>query len=254
MPEKISLFIITHNEEKHIAACIASAQDLASEVVVVDSYSKDKTLQIAAEMGALTYQRPFDGFATQKNFALSKVTSPWALSLDADEMLSPALKEQIRNAVQNTSHAGFRLPRMNSFLGKRMKHSGLNKEYHLRLVRTQKATYKGGLVHEYLEVDGPIADLTAPFYHDSYETIEDYFNKFNKYTTLAAKQMHANGRKFHLIPVLFTIPYEFMKRYILKLGFLDGIRGFIWASFSCFYVFVKYIKLWYLYQTNSPKK
>ena len=248
MTERISLFIITKNEEKKIGACIASAKDLVSEVIVVDSFSKDKTLQIAAQMGAQVFQRPFDGFAAQKNFALSKVSSPWALSLDADESLSPQLKEQIRTALKNTSYVGFKLPRMNSFLGKRMKHSGLNKEYHLRLVRKDKATYKGGLVHEYLQADGPIDELKAPFYHDSYETIEDYFHKFNKYTTLAAQQMYKNGRKFHLLAVLLTIPFEFLKRYVLKLGFLDGIRGFIWASFSSFYVFVKYIKLWYLYQ------
>ena len=254
MAERISLFLITKNEEKKIAACIASAKDLVSEVIVVDSFSKDKTLSIAAKMGAQVFQRHFDGFANQKNFALSKVSSPWALSLDADETLSAQLKEQIRHAVQNTSYDGFRLPRMNSFLGKRMKHSGLNKEYHVRLVRTEKATYKGGLVHEYLKVNGPIGVLHAPFYHDSYETIEDYFSKFNKYTTLAAQQMYKNGRKFNLLAVLLTIPFEFLKRYILKLGFLDGIRGFIWASFSSFYVFVKYIKLWYLCQKKPHVK
>ena len=254
MTERDSLFLITKNEERKIAACIASAKDLVSEVIVVDSYSKDKTLQIAAKMGAQVFQRPFDGFANQKNFALSKVSSPWALSLDADETLSPALKEQIRAVLKkDCPYAGFRLPRMNSFLGKRMKHSGLNKEYHVRLVRTDKATYKGGLVHEYLKVDGKVGILHAPFYHDSYETIEDYFHKFNKYTTLAAQQMYKNGRKFHLIGVLFTIPFEFLKRYVLKLGFLDGIRGFIWASFSSFYVFVKYMKLWAIYQRKSYK-
>ena len=254
MEERISLFLIARNEERKIAACIASAKDLVSEVIVVDSYSKDKTPQIAAEMGALVFQRPFDNFTAQKNFALSKVSSPWALSLDADETLSAELKQEIRAAIKNTSCNGFRLRRMNSFLGRRMKHSGLNKEYILRLVRTKKATYKGGLVHEYLYVDGAIDTLKAPFYHDSYETIEDYFHKFNKYTSLAAQQMYRNGRKFNLIAVLFTIPFEFLKRYVLKLGFLDGIRGFIWASFSSFYVFVKYIKLWYLYQRNPRSK
>lgn len=251
MTEKISLFIMTRNEEAHIARCIESAQDLVSEIVVVDSYSQDRTVEIARQHGARVFEREFDGFAAQKNFALSKVTCPWALNLDADERLSDALKEQIRATLPATSCAGFMILFSNYFLGKRMKHSGLNKEYHLRLVRTDKAHYEGGLVHEGLQVDGPVGTLRAPIAHYSYNSIEAYFRKFNKYTTLAARQMQQNGRKFHLLAVLLTLPFEFGKRYLLKLGFLDGMRGFLWASFSSFYVFVKYMKLWSLQQEDN---
>ena len=248
--ERISLFVITRNEEAKIGRCIASAKDLVSEVIVVDAYSKDRTLEIAAKAGAQVFRRAFDGFTTQKNFALSKVSSPWALNLDADETLSPELKEQIRTALKDTSHSGFNIAFSNYFLGKRMKHSGLNHEYHIRLVRTNKAHYEGGLVHEGLKVKGTIGTLKAPIRHYSYDTIESYFRKFNKYTSLAAQQMHKNGRRFSLLFVLITIPFEFIKRYILKLGFLDGLRGFLWSSFSAFYVFVKYMKLWALSQKD----
>lgn len=250
MKERISLFIIAKNEESKIAKCIASAKDLVSEVIVVDAYSKDKTAEIAARAGALVFQRAFDGFTTQKNYALSKVSSPWALNLDADEMLSDQLKEQIRQVLPNTRHSGFNILFSNFFLGKQMKHSGLNHEYHLRLVRTNKAHYEGGLVHEGLKVDGTLGTLEAPIRHYSYDSIESYFRKFNKYTTLAAQQMYQNGRKFCFLAVLLTIPFEFLKRYVLKLGILDGIHGFLWASFSSFYVFVKYMKLWALKQKD----
>ena len=132
-----------------------------------------------------------------------------------------------------------------------MRFSGLNKEKHLRLVRTQNAKYVGGLVHEGLKVEGKIGRLQHAINHYSYDTIETYFNKFNKYTSLAAEQMYKNGRRFSLAFVLVTIPFEFVKRYVLKLGILDGLRGLLWASFSAFYVFVKYAKLWQLQEQNE---
>ncbi len=251
MAEKISLFIITKNEEANIAACIMSAKELVDEIVVVDSFSQDRTAQIAKELGAAVYQRDFTGFADQKNFALQQTTSPWALNLDADEKLSPQLCQQIRHILPDTPYAGFTLPRANCFLGKPMKHSGLDKEYHLRLVKKDLARYEGELVHEKLRVDGPVGQINTPFWHNSYSNIESYFSKFNQYTTLAARQMHQKGRKFSLLFVLVTIPFEFFKRYVLKLGVLDGMRGFIWASFSSFYVFVKYMKLWALQQQDN---
>lgn len=254
MTQRISLFIITYNEEKRIAKCIASAKGLVSEVIVVDGFSKDKTAEVAAQHGALVFQRAFDGFTNQKNYALSKVSSPWALNLDADESLSAELKDKIAQVVQDTPHDGFDIAFSNYFLGRKMYHSGLNHEYHLRLVRTRHAHYEGGLVHEGLKVDGTVGKLTQPIRHYSYDSIEAYFRKFNRYTTLAATQMHEKGHRFSLLFVLITIPFEFFKRYVLKAGFLDGMRGFIWACFSSFYVFVKYIKLWSLEQRKGIRK
>ncbi len=245
---RISLFIITKNEEKKIAQCILSARPLVNEIIVVDSLSTDHTVQVCKDLGALVFSRPFDSFTKQKNFALSKVTCPWALSLDADETLTPELVDEIKQELQNPTANGYELGRINDFLGKRMLHGGLKKEYILRLVRTEKSTFQGGLVHEKLTVQGTAKRLKAPFVHYSYDDVETYFEKFNKYTTLAARTLFEKGKRFCLLQVLLTIPFEFARRYILKLGFLDGIRGLIWASFSAFYVFVKYIKLWYLWQ------
>ncbi len=244
----ISLFIITHNEAHRVGACIESARGLVREIIVIDDNSTDDTVAVCQQAGAQVFQRKFDGFANQKNFALSKVSSEWALNLDADERLSPALKEEIEQAVLNEKIAGYYLPFCNYFLGKKMRFSGLNKEKHLRLVRTRQARYAGGLVHEGLEIDGTLATLKNPVNHFSYDTIEAYFTKLNTYTTLAAAQMHQNGKRFSLFSTLVRLPFEFLKRYALKLGFLDGIRGLLWASFSTCYVFVKYVKLWQLEQ------
>lgn len=247
----ISLFIIAHNEAHRIAACIESTRGLVREIIVIDDFSTDDTAKISRELGAQVFQRKFDGFTNQKNFALSKVTSPWALNLDADERLSPSLKEEIAQAIQNENIAGYELPFCNYFLGQKMRFSGLNKEKHLRLVRTQQARYVGGLVHEGLEIGGKIACLKNPVNHFSYDTIEAYFTKFNSYTSLAAEQMHKNGKRFCLCSLLLRLPFEFLKRYVIKLGFLDGVRGLLWATFSTYYVFVKYMKLWQLEQKSK---
>jgi len=250
-PNRISLFVITKNEEKNIAACILSAKPLVHEIIVVDSQSTDKTALICRDLGAVVYDCPFESFTEQKNTALSKVTSEWALSLDADETLTPQLVKEIEHAIEQGKYDGYELPRVNDFLGKRMHHSGIKKEYILRLVRTKKAQFEGGLVHEKLVVAGPTARLKNVFIHHPYNDIESYFDKFNKYTTLAARTLYNRGKHVGLLRVLLTIPFEFGKRYFLKAGFLDGIRGLIWASFSCFYVFVKYMKLWYLWDREK---
>lgn len=250
---RISLFIIAKNEEHNIAKCILSAKHIVNEIVVVNSMSKDKTALICRDLGAAVYNRVFDGFTNQKNFALSKVTGEWALSLDADESLTPELAEEIKQAVQQGKADGYELTRVNDFLGKRMRHSGMKAEHILRLVRTEKAEFRGGLVHEKLHVDGNTARLKNVFIHHPYDSIESYFDKFNKYTTLAAQTMFEKGKKVCLLRVLLTVPFEFARRYVLKAGFLDGIRGLIWASFSCFYIFVKYMKLWYLWEEKKNK-
>lgn len=251
--QRISLFIIAKNEEHNIAKCILSAKKIVNEIIVVNSQSKDKTALVCRDLGAIVYDRAFDGFTAQKNFALSKVTSEWALSLDADETLTPELAEEIKHAVCNEKIDGYELTRVNDFLGKRMHHSGMKAEHILRLVRTPKAEFRGGLVHEKLHVDGKVARLKNVFVHHPYNSIESYFDKFNKYTTLAAQTMFEKGKKVCLVRVLLTVPFEFARRYVLKAGFLDGMRGLIWASFSCFYVFVKYMKLWYLWERKKNK-
>lgn len=242
--KNISLFIIAKNEGDKIKACIESAKSICSEIILCDSGSTDDTAKIAEQLGAKVLQHDFIGFADQKNFALNNCTGSWALSLDADEVITKELAEEIAAIPEDTEFNGFDIHRVNYFLGGRMDHSGLNNEYILRLIRIGSGKYRDVLVHEGLEISGKTSRLKDEMLHYSYESLENYFQKFNKYTSLAARDLKSKGKKFSLIGTIFRLPFEFLKRYILKLGFLDGIRGFIWASCSTFYVFVKYIKLW----------
>jgi len=252
---KLSLFIITFNEEKNLGRCLEAAKDICDEIIVVDSGSSDGTKEIAEKYGAKFLTRKFDGFAAQKAYALSKCTGEWALSLDADEVLDEDLKSEIRNAVAGGGSDGYEILRVNYFLGRRMRHSGLKNDIILRLVRREKAKFIGGLVHEKLEVSGGVSRINnGHLKHYSYSSIHDYFEKFNKYTTLGAKKKEESGRNPNLFISFMRIPFDFFRRYILQLGILDGAQGFIWCAFSAFYPFVKYMKWWEINEVRPDEK
>ena len=236
--------MIVKNEEKNLAKCLNSVENLVDEIVIVDSGSTDKTIEIAKTFGAKIFKREFDSFSNQKNYALSIATNEWVLHLDADEVLSKELVEEIKFVIINTKLDGFYLIRTNFFLGKQMKYSGINKEYRLRLAKKSVSKYVGGIIHEELIVNGKVGKLKNIMIHNSYPTISSYFNKLEQYTTLGAKKLLEKNKKAKVIDIVFKPPFEFIKRYILKCGFLDGIRGFIWAVLYAFYTFIKYIKLW----------
>ena len=240
----VSLVMIVKNEEKNLAKCLNSVENLVDEIVIVDSGSTDKTIEIAKTFGAKIFKREFDSFSNQKNYALSIATNEWVLHLDADEVLSKELVEEIKFVIINTKLDGFYLIRTNFFLGKQMKYSGINKEYRLRLAKKSVSKYVGGIIHEELIVNGKVGKLKNIMIHNSYPTISSYFNKLEQYTTLGAKKLLETNKKAKVIDIVFKPPFEFIKRYILKCGFLDGIRGFIWAVLYAFYTFIKYIKLW----------
>jgi glycosyltransferase involved in cell wall biosynthesis len=248
---KISLVMITKNEERNIKKSLLSVIDLVDEIIIVDSGSDDKTIEIAKQFGAVIKERVFDSFTNQKNYALSLAANEWVLHLDADEFVSSELKEEIKNTLENTEYDAFYLTRNNFFLGRRMKYAGLANEKRLRLAKKNLSKYTGGLIHEELVVNGTTGYMKNLFYHHSYPTIDSFFAKFDQYTTLGAMKLYEQNKKFYITDITFRPIIEFFKRYILRLGFMDGLEGLIWAMFGLFSSFVKYIKLLELWKNKK---
>jgi glycosyltransferase involved in cell wall biosynthesis len=237
----LSVIIIVKNEKDNIRNCLESVK-WAQEIVVVDDWSTDSTLEICKEYTDRIYQKKLTSYGEQKQFALDKATGEWVLSIDADEIVTPELKREISAAI-NQKFDGFYIKRRFYFLNHLMRFGGCGREKYLRLFKRNKGRFGEGLVHEKIIVNGKIGQIKGYIIHKSYKDIFHYFEKFNRYTTLAAEQKFKQGKKATLYH--FFIPLlEFFYKFFLKLGFLDGIPGFLWASFSSFYVFTKYAKLW----------
>lgn len=243
----LSVIVITYNEEDNIARCLESVK-WADEIVVVDDFSEDKTVEICHRYTDKIFQRTWNGYGEQKNFAIEKCQGDWVLSIDADEAVTPQLKEEILK-VTNRDPArrenGFYIPFRLYFLGKFLRFGGCRREEHLRLFRRDRGKFNINVIHEKLLVKGDIGQLAFPINHYSYDSLKEYFSKLNHYTSLAAFSLKGNGKKFrfwHLaLPLLV-----FVKKYFLQLGFFDGWAGLVWAGLSSLYVFVKYLKLWEL--------
>lgn len=240
--DNISVIIITYNEEENIRECLEGVK-WADEIIIVDSFSTDKTLQICKEYTDKVFQRRWEGFGFQKQFALEQATLDWVLSIDADERVSGELKEEILSNKNTLDKDGYYIPFKFYWLGKQLRFGRCGKERHIRLFRRQKAKFQG-FIHEKLLIDGEIGYLKNPIIHVSYKNIADYFNKFNLYSTMVANQRFKEGKKIPFVFQIFASIWDFFNRYIFKLGFLDGIPGFLWASFSSFHRLVKYAKLW----------
>ena len=248
---KLSLFVITKNSANTLEKCLNSVQGLADEIVIVDSFSEDNTLDIAQKYEAKIFNHKFVSFQEQKQFALEKCSSKWVLNLDADEELSPLLKTEIEEIINNkVKEKLFFIPEQVTFLNRKMKYSGLTGKYHERLALREGTKYIGGAVHEKLFNKGPKKYLKGCFYHTPYTSIEQYFEKFNRYTTLGAQKLFDEGKKFKLFN-LFRQPVDFIKIYFIRCGFLDGMQGFLWAWLSSTYPTVKYAKLWLLERKNK---
>lgn len=239
----LSVVIITHNESRHIQACLESVVGLADEIIVIDDHSTDDTALIAQGMGARVYLHPLESFSAQRNFGIDQCSCDWILMLDSDERMTTELADEIRNVIKLAKNDAFLVPRKNHFMGKWIRYCGWYPDSIKRLMRKGRVRYTG-LVHEHLEVEGSTGELQNPFLHYTYDNLEQYLMKFNRYTTLAAETIYSQGRKvnfFHLTgrPVL-----EFIKMFFIKKGFLDGIYGLIISLMSAMYIFVKFAKAW----------
>ncbi len=238
---EISVVFITLNEEENLPRVLEKLR-WCEEVVVVDSGSTDRTLEIAHRFGAHVVHRDFDGFASQKNFADQQASNDWILSLDADEVPSDDLSASLRRIkAGGVDHDAYRCPRKAYYLGKWIHHSGWYPDKKVRLYDRRKARWEG-LVHESVQVNGTIGELDGDLLHYTCPSLSDHIRTTDRYTTLAAQQYRAEGRQPRIGNLLLSPPWAFVRSYFLKLGFLDGVEGLIIASMAAFYVFAKYAK------------
>lgn len=250
----ISSIIVAKNEEKNIKRCIESQVGIVDEIIlIVDSGTTDNTLQIASAYKDVKCEvTDWKGYSGTKKYALSKTTNDWILWVDADEELTDELRNELQNFKQTIPlHNAYNIARRAFFLGKWIKHSGWYPGYVTRLFNKNFTRFDDKDVHENLTIDGSVGKLKSDLNHYTDPTIEHYLNKFNHYTTLAAAQLDKQNRKASVIDILFRPLFLFVKMYIFRIGFLDGLHGFILAIFSSAYVFTKYTKLWEL---NRKKK
>lgn len=241
---KISVIVITLNEEKNIADCLKSV-GWANEIIVVDSNSTDATREIARQYTAQIFNVDWQGYAENKNIALGHCQGDWILWLDADERITPELAQEIQLAIQtDANYAGYKMPRKAFFLGRWIQHCGWYPGHVLRLFRRNRARFNNNLVHEGVEITGPIGQLKNNMLHFTDPDLNHYLWKFNRYTSLAAQQLYERGFKVKLWDILLRPWHTFMKMYFFKAGFLDGMQGFILSLLSGWYVFAKYAKVW----------
>lgn len=240
---RLSAVVITYNEEANIGECLAGL-DWVDEIVVVDAMSGDATCEIAARFTSNIFRRPWDGYVAAREYALSRAKSEWVLSIDADERVTPELRAEIENELNSPGFDGYMIPRKAYFLGRWIKHCGWYPGHVMRLLKRDRARVTDRMVHEGLRVDGTVGTLENAILHYTYRSARSYFARFDRYTSLAAEDLHRDGKRASLADIVLRPPFQFMKMYVLKLGMLDGLHGLILCAFSSFYVFVKYVKLW----------
>lgn len=239
---KISAVIITFNEERNIGRCIDSLDGVADEVIVVDSYSTDKTQEICEEKGVMFTQRTWDDYSGQKNYANSLAQFDYILSIDSDEALSEELKKSIREIKSGTLVEGYTVNRLTNYCGRWIKHCGWYPDKKLRLWKNEAATWTG-TIHETLSHSmSGIGHLRGDLLHYSYYSIAQHVGQINRFTDLQAENLVNAGKSPSILKTWFSPPFKFFQKYILQGGFLDGREGYIISRMAAYYVFLKYVK------------
>ncbi len=243
----LSTVIITYNEEANIERCIRSVQSFCIDVVVIDSFSTDRTKEICLDLGVLFMQKEWKGYSNAKNKGNEAAVGDWILSLDADEEITSELAKEIIKASKQKDFDAYYIPRLTQYCGKWIKHGGWYPEKHIRLFRKSKAEWNSDEVHEDLIVSGKTGSLKKNMLHYSMNTVEEHLEKVEKYSTLAAQKMKRKGKKPGFVKLKLAPPFKFFRDYILRLGFLDGVEGFRIAKICSHEVYLKYAKLKELY-------
>ncbi len=242
MKYKLSVFMITFNEERILDK---SLQKLSwvDEIVVVDAGSTDTTKEICKKYNVKLLHKDFNGFGEQKQFALEQTTHDWVLSLDADEILSDDLIEEIKNKINSgPSVSGYYIKRKHVFLGKVFNYGHESKQYVMRLFKKSKGKFDGKKVHEGIILEGKTAKLKSYFLHFTSRTLNCYLDKISNYASIYAEGKYLKNKKYSILQIFIKVKFEFLKKYLIELNFLNGKEGFYWAYFSAHYSGLKCIK------------
>jgi len=254
MAKKLSVIIPCKDEEANIAFCIESVLPIADEILVADSGSSDRTMEIAREYRCRIIEREYINSADFKNWAIPQAEHEWVLIVDSDERVSPELASEISGVLKNESpeYDGYFINRRNYLFGKLVKRSGWGTDHVLRLFRRDMARYKEMRVHSEIVIrSGRVGKLKEKFDHYTYWNYFQIMKKYDMYTTWAAEDMRDKGVKPRFIHLTFTPSWRFFRQYILQRGFLDGKPGLIVSGLSMYYVFLKYAKLWKMTRTEA---
>jgi glycosyltransferase involved in cell wall biosynthesis len=244
MSEKVTALIPTFNEEQMLGACLETVR-WADEIFVVDSFSSDRTRDIAREAGARVLTHEYVNSAAQKNWAIPQALHPWVLLVDADERVTPALRDEIRSLLaRGPERDGYWIRRANHFLGKRMQHGGWETDKVIRLFRRDRARYETKEVHAEIDLPGSLPVLQHPLLHYSFRGFAQYWRKMQLYSDWGASQLWKEGKRAGWISIGLRPVQRFLKMYVARAGFLDGIHGLVLAMLGAFSVFLKYAKLW----------
>lgn len=238
---KLSATIITFNEEKNIERCLKSLQWL-DEIVIVDSYSTDKTIEICEKYGCKIIQTEWKGFGNTKKYAVDNASNNWIFSIDADEEVSEELRIEIEKLLKNPEFNAYKIKRNSFYLNEEIKYCGWHRDFPLRLFNRKYGNFNDKQVHESVIINGEKGKIEAPLYHYTYPTISSHFSKINRYSDLA--QNNISSKKYGITISIFLGLNKFMKMYVLQKGFLDGKIGFLLSFHSAFGVYLKYIKTW----------
>ena len=244
--KRLSVTVITFNEEKNIRDCLMSVK-WADEIVVIDSGSSDKTVEICRDFTDKIFFHPWTGMKEQKQHAVDKASHQWIFSIDADERLTDAIKDFILQELNNPSYDGYRFPRQNYFLGKWMKHGGWYPDMVLRFFNRDKGYFGGINPHDKVIIEsGKVRTINRPIIHNSYSSISQYLTKQNLYSSVSAAERVKAGKR--VMPFLIPIKtvWKFLETYFIKLGLMDGFHGFVAAMGAAYSTFLKYVKIWEL--------
>jgi glycosyltransferase involved in cell wall biosynthesis len=244
MRSPISVAIITLNEERNIRACLESVK-WAEEVVVCDSGSTDRTLAIAGEYGARTFRDEWRGFAGHKNLAVERCRHAWILVLDADERVTPALRQEIERVLADpAAPEGYLVPRRSYFLGRWIQGCGWYPDESVRMFQRGRGRFALRAVHEAVVVDGRLGRLAAPLEHFTYDSISAFLQRMDRYSTLAAEELHRAGRPACLRDLVLRPAWTFLRMLLVQGGWREGWRGLVLSGLYAAYAFSKYAKLW----------